>query len=146
MSVFVCVCVCVCVRMREREREKDLSSVWEVFKFVWEKNFKLCDRKINFLVLWQIKFKIKFSLSWSTSSILGHFVTFWFILLKFVQLQDFGWNFLTTFGNFLTLLGNSCRLWHGSGGVILRNREISINYWFLRPYTHNLVKMQILQT
>ena len=40
----------------------------------------------------------------------------------------------------------SCCLWHGSGGVILKNRKISINYWFLRPYTHNLVKMQILQT
>ena len=41
---------------------------------------------------------------------------------------------------------NSCRLWHGSRGVFLKNRKISINYLFLRPYTHNLVKMQILQT
>ena len=100
--------MCVCVRERERERER----------------FKLCMRGIQvcvreeFLVVWQIKFKMKFSLSWSTSSILGHFVTFWFILLKFVQLQDFGWNFLTTFGNFLkslgnflTLLGNFSNLW-----------------------------------
>ena len=38
----------------------------------------------------------------------------------------------------------SCHLWHGSGGGILKNRKISINYWFLRPCTHNLVKMQIL--
>ena len=38
---------------------------------------------------------------------------------------------------------NSCHLWHGSGGVILKNRKISINYWFLRPCTHNLVKMQM---
>ena len=37
----------------------------------------------------------------------------------------------------------SCHLWHG---VILKNRKISINYWFLRPHTHNLVKVQILQT
>ena len=41
---------------------------------------------------------------------------------------------------------SSCRLWHGSRGVFLKNRKISINYLFLRPYTHNLVKMQILQT
>ena len=41
---------------------------------------------------------------------------------------------------------HSCRLWHGSRGVILKNRKISINYWFLRPYTHKLVRMQILQT
>ena len=40
----------------------------------------------------------------------------------------------------------SCHLWHGSRGVILKNRKVSINYWFLRPYTHNLVKIQILQT
>ena len=32
----------------------------------------------------------------------------------------------------------------GSGGVILKNRKISTNYWFLRPCTYNLVKMQIL--
>ena len=38
----------------------------------------------------------------------------------------------------------SCQLWHGSGGVILKNRKISINYWLLRPCTHNMVKMQIL--
>ena len=38
------------------------------------------------------------------------FVSFWFILLKFARLQDFGWNFLTTLenslGNFLKSLGN----------------------------------------
>ena len=57
---------------------------------------------------------MKFSLSWSTSSILGHFVTFWFILLKFVQLQDFGWSFLTTFGNFLKSLGNFLTFYWGT--------------------------------
>ena len=35
---------------------------------------------------------------------------------------------------------SSCHLWHGSRGVFLKNRKISINYLFLRPYTHNLVK------
>ena len=39
---------------------------------------------------------------------------------------------------------SSCCPWHGSRGVILKNQKISINYWFLRPYAHNLVKMQIL--
>ena len=38
----------------------------------------------------------------------------------------------------------SCHLWHGSGGVILKNQKISINYLFLRPCIQNLVKMQIL--
>ena len=42
------------------------------------------------------------------------------------------------------ILYSSCHLWHGPGGVILKNRKISINYWFLRPCSHNLVKMQIL--
>ena len=56
---FVCVCVCVCV-VCVCERERDLSCVWEPFKFVWERNLMLCDRKINFLVLWQIKFKMQF--------------------------------------------------------------------------------------
>ena len=40
----------------------------------------------------------------------------------------------------------SCHLWHGSRGIILKNRKISINYWFLRPFTRSLGKMQILQT
>ena len=51
----------------------------------------------------------RFSLSWSTSSILGHFVSFWFILLKFIRLQDFGWNFITTLENSFTKLGNFLR-------------------------------------
>ena len=38
--------------------------------------------------------------------ILGHFVSFWFILLKFARLQDFGWNFLTTLENSFTNLWN----------------------------------------
>ena len=73
VCVYVCMCVCVCVcvwvcvnvcvwwreRERGRERERYLSCAWEVFKFVWEKSFKLCDRKINLLVLWQIKFKMQ---------------------------------------------------------------------------------------
>ena len=45
-----------------------------------------------------------------------------------------------------SLSWDSCHLWHGSRGVFLKNRKISINYLFLRPYTHNLVKMQILRT
>ena len=60
VCVCLCVCLCVCVCVCEREREKDLSCAWEALKFVWEKNFKLCDRKINFLVFWQIKFKMQF--------------------------------------------------------------------------------------
>ena len=58
MCVYVCVCVCVCecvcVRGRERERERER----EIFKLCMRgikvcvrKNFKLCDWKINFLVL-----------------------------------------------------------------------------------------------
>ena len=39
---------------------------------------------------------------------------------------------------------DSCHLWHGSRGVILKDQKISRNYWFLSPYTYNLVKMQIL--
>ena len=46
--------------------------------------------------------------------------------------------------NHINFRNLSCHLWHRSGGVILKNRKISINYWFLRPCTHNLVKMQIL--
>ena len=38
----------------------------------------------------------------------------------------------------------SCRLWHGSRGVILKNRKNLNKLLVLRPYTYNLVKMQIL--
>ena len=34
----------------------------------------------------------------------------------------------------------------GQEVLFLKNRKISITYRFLRPYTHYLVKMQILQT
>ena len=55
-------------------------------------------------------------------------------------------NELTGVNRRMEVENSSCHLWHGSRGVILKNQKISINYWFLRPYTHNLVKMQILQT
>ena len=51
---------------------------------------------------------------------------------------------VSVFSALIMTSSNSCHLWHGSGGVIPKNRKFSINYWFLRPCTHNLVKMQIL--